>query len=425
MNTDVMALRWLDREARALGTRVTRVRPFAMTIPAIPSAAVSPGVLSAIETQLRAGRVALLRRIDAFLGWLTRSGAWDLARSHTRFALLRLRFQQLLARFDIFADALGQRSEHDTGVWVAGLDVVASDALRIEGFAPPPPVLCYLDRGHGGAIRRLHARLPGAVPNPVALIRLPRERMIGSGVASSLAHEVGHQVASSLGLEASLRPVLRSIARGAGHLAPAWLAWDRWLSEVLADFWGVARVGVTATQGLLALLSLPRAFMFHTAPDDPHPTPWIRAKLSCALGAELYPSSQWGALARMWEGLMPLRGLDPEVERPLRALEETLPAVATLLAEHRPAALRGLTLRQAARVDDRQPSSLRRVLRSWERAPGEAWRTSPTIALAALGQARTDGAMRAETESRLLEWMLRRWALETSLNTARNCSAHQ
>ena len=36
--------------------------------------------------------------------------------------------------------------------------------------------------------------------NPVAIIRVPRERMVGHGIASSLVHEVGHQGAALLGL---------------------------------------------------------------------------------------------------------------------------------------------------------------------------------------------------------------------------------
>lgn len=421
MNTDLTAARWLDREARALRTRVARVRPFAMTIPAIPSAAVSPSVLAAIESHMRLGRRDLVARAEAYLRWLRAAGFRDAARAQARFALLRLRFQQLLSRFDIFADALGQRSEHDTGVWVAGLDAVANDAMRVEGVASAP-CLCYLDRGHGAAIRRLRARLPGDARNPVAIIRLPRERMIGSGLASSLAHEVGHQVSASLDLLPSVRPLLRSMRRGGGPLSAAWASWERWISEVLADFWGVARVGVTATQGLMAMLSLPRAFMFHGSPEDPHPSPWIRVKLSCALGAELHPSPQWAELAAMWERLTPLAGVDVETVRGLRALESTLPAVATMLAEHRPPMLRGRTLREAAEVGARHPTALRRVLRGWAARPQEAWRTPPTIALAALGQARTDGVMSAESESRALEVMLRRWALETSLKTAMTCS---
>jgi hypothetical protein len=37
---------------------------------------------------------------------------------------------------------------------------------------------------------------------------------------------------------------------------------ERWISEIMADFWSVARLGVGSTLGLLAVLSLPKSFVF-------------------------------------------------------------------------------------------------------------------------------------------------------------------
>ncbi|MGH9840790.1 MAG: hypothetical protein ACREEM_18590 [Blastocatellia bacterium] len=140
----------------------------------------------------------LLARKINHLAWARQSAAP--ANAHRRFTLLRLRFNLALSQFDIFADALTQRSEHGTGVWLAGPDVVAADALALpeEVYRPAgsPGLLCYLDRGHGAAIRRARTRLPGGGENPVAIVRVPRERMVGSGIASSLIHEVGHQAAA-------------------------------------------------------------------------------------------------------------------------------------------------------------------------------------------------------------------------------------
>ena len=72
-------------------------------------------------------------------------------------------------------------------------------------------MVCYLARGPGAAIRRARTRLPGGGDNPVAIIRMPRERMIGSGIASSLVHEVGHQGAALLDLVPSLRARLGAV----------------------------------------------------------------------------------------------------------------------------------------------------------------------------------------------------------------------
>ena len=106
------------------------------------------------------------------------------AEQQRRFVLIRLGFNDVLSQFDLFTEVITQRSEHETGVWLSGLDVLARDALRLEldGYEQVPAV-CYLARGPGAAIRRARTRLPGGVPNPVAIIRVPRERMVGSGIA--------------------------------------------------------------------------------------------------------------------------------------------------------------------------------------------------------------------------------------------------
>ena len=216
-----------------------------------------------------------------------------------RFTLLRLRFNVMMSQFDIFADVMTQRSEYQTGVWLSGLDLFAADALTLPGgYYDAPPVVCYIDRGHGAAIRRARTRLPGGGDNPVAVIRVPRERMVGSGIASSLVHEVGHQAAALLDLVTSLRTELRQRQRHANDEGVAWQLYDRWISEIVADFWSVARVGIASTMGLIGVVSLPRAFVFRLSADDPHPMPWIRVMLSARIGSVLYPSSQWERISR-------------------------------------------------------------------------------------------------------------------------------
>jgi hypothetical protein len=161
-------------------------------------------------------------------------------------------------------------------------------------------VICYLDRGVGAVIRGARTRLPGGGDNPVAIIRVPRERMIGSGIASSLIHEVGHQAAALLGLVASLKPVLQTTQRSTAEPL-AWQLWERWISEIVSDFWSIAKVGVVSTLGLIGVVSLPRPFVFRLNFDDPHPIPWIPVKLSCAIGNALYRHPQWQKVADLWK----------------------------------------------------------------------------------------------------------------------------
>jgi hypothetical protein len=420
-----LAVRVLGEEALALLARLGRVKPFALHETMVPAASVSVVAQAAIEQTLATGRRELRARIFAYLAWLRGPGrASPPAEAQRRFALLRLRFNIVVAQFDLFAIVMTQRSEHETGVWLAGLDTVAADALALPGepFALPP-VICYLDRGLGAAIRRAKTRLPGGASNPVAIVRLPRERMIGSGVASSLVHEVGHQGAALLDLVGPLRLTLGAVARGSGSAAPAWRLWERWISEIVADFWSVGRIGVASTLGLMGVVSLPRAFVFRGAASDPHPVPWIRVKLSCAMGQALYPDPQWARLSALWSSLYPTDHLGGETRQLLALLEQTLPAFVALLTQHRPRRLGGRSLADVMPVVALRPDRLRACFRAWRRRLDRLRDVAPTFAFAVIGQARADGAIGAAEESRLLAGLLTHWALRATIDTAEACAS--
>lgn len=426
MDTGPGALQTLEGEARALLTRLARVKSFALYETMVPAAGVSFEAQTAIERYLGRGRRGLRGLVLGYIRWLRTPEARRVppAEAQRRFALLRLQFNTVLSQFDIFADVMTQRSEHETGIWLSGLDTVAADALALPGgYYEAPPVVCYLDRGHGAAIRRARTRLPGGGENPVAIIRVPRERMVGSGIASSLIHEVGHQGAALLNLVDSLRPLLRGMQGGETRQAAAWGCWERWISEIVADFWSVARVGIAATHGLIGVVSLPRFFVFRLALDDPHPTPWVRVKLSCALGQALYPDPQWSALARLWESFYPTGELDAGRREFLALLEESMPGFVTLLVNHRPAALRGRALREALGAAGRRPAHLRAHYHAWRGRPRQMRAAPPSLVFAVLGQARADGALSPEEESRLLRGLLTHWALRSTLDRSEICAA--
>jgi hypothetical protein len=417
----------LSQEARALLNRLGRIKPFVLQETMVPAAALSTAAQTAIESYLLEGRRKLRRQILDFLAWLeTPEGRQaSPAAAQKRFVLLRLRFNVVLSQFDIFSETMSQRSEAETGVWLAGLDVAAQDALALPGVFESPPVVCYLARGAGAAIRRARTRLPGGGENPVAIIRIPRERMIGSGIASSLVHEVGHQGAALLDVLPALRDAVKAEPRAEGLEDTAWGLWERWLSEIVADFWSVARVGVTSTLGLLAVVSLPRAFVFRPNFDDPHPTPWVRVRLSCAMGDALYPHPQWGRLSRLWAQFYPTEGLGAQARALFAALEATMPRFIELLLTHRPAKLRGRTLAQAlVRGEERQPLRLGELFREWRAAPARMRSASPSLVFAVLGQARADGAITPEAEGKALAELLRYWALRSTLDTSAECAAH-
>ena len=413
----------LSQEARALRARLDRVRPISVQETMVPAAAPSAAALAEIEDFLADGRRDLRTRIDAFLEWLDEpSGvAASPAAANRRFTFLRLRFNAILTQLDIFSQAMSQRSEADTGVFLRGLEVAATDAMSLPGHLEVPPVLCYLARDAGGAIRRARTRLPGGGSNPVALIRLPRERMIGSGIASSLVHEAGHQAADLLDLVPELRAALTPPWPNAMTPPALQAHWARWISEIVADLWAIARVGVTSTLGLISLVSLPRAFVLRVHPQDPHPAPWIRVRMSCALGDALYPHPQWRRLAELWASFYPLDSTSPESTALFEALDSSIGEAIDRILGCRPRALGGAVLGTALRLPDRAPDRLSRSYDRWQRQPRLRSLASPCLAFAVLGQARFDGAISPESESRSIAGLLKHWALDSALTHARRC----
>ena len=332
--------------------------------------------------------------------------------------MLRVTFQNTLSQFDLFSEVITQRSEHDNGVLLSGLDLAAAESLLVPGrFFEGPPLVCSLHGGLGGSIRRARTRLPGGGDNPVALIRIPRERMVGYGIASTLVHEVGHQAAALLELVESLGAELKSVQQPA-RLRTAWGLWRLWVSEIVADFWSICRIGIGSTLGLIGLVSLPRSFVFRPSDDDPHPMPWMRVLLSCAIGDRLYPHPQWKRLAATWRTMYPLDGLRQQLTATISKLEATMPDLVSVLVGHRPALLRGWSLGEVLRNPELQRDALLRRFASWEAKPSRMTLAPPTMVFAVLGQARASGRLSPEREGRLLRRLITSWAVRSSLETA-------
>jgi hypothetical protein len=425
MSTDAFARVFLEKEARAMRARLDRIAPLSLSMTMVPAANVSTAALTQIERVIRDGRSAMERALAAFTRWLDSpagrgASAADMQR---RFTLLRLRFHAMISRYDLFSDVLVQRSERENGVWIAGLDDLAADALRPPGFGyPAPPVVCYLDQGLGAAIRRARTRLPGGTRSPVSIIRVPRERMVGQSIGASLLHEVGHEAASLLGLVPRLRAALDAEQRRAASPMArlAWSCWERWCSEAIADVWSVAHLGVSATFGLIGVVSLPRPFVFRVDLTDPHPFPWIRVLLSVAIGHALYPDGVWDWVERMWKSMYPLVGLNPEVEQVCRSLESSLGACARVLLSVRSPVLSG---EMVGRCLARLQRSPQRLSLEWEAMKSKQLdAVSPTLALATVSQAGVDRRLTPEQESALVGRLLTAWAFRSSLAAAERCA---
>jgi hypothetical protein len=219
-----------------------------------------------------------------------------------------------------------------------------------------------------------------------------------------------------LGLVESLRPEIQRAWRDiTGAERVAWRLYERWVSEVVADLYSIARVGVSSTMGLIGLVSLPSAFVFRMAPDDPHPFAWIRVHLSCAFGDALYPDPQWRQLAHVWSSFYPIRRLPLDRVRVIQALLTTMPAFVRLVLGHRPAALRGRALGEVLHGSDRSPDRLVRLFHEWMADRSAIPRTRPALAFAVIGQARARGLLTPEAEDRMLGRLISYWALQSTL----------
>ena len=411
-----MSQEYLRNEAISMLTRLGYLQPFSLSTPMVAAASPSDEALRAVTDHLVSTKKELGLKVRSFLKKLagqTQDRFGSPAEAQAAYAILKLRFNNILDQLDIFADVLTQRSEHQTGVWIAGLDVVATDALVPQpGLYDPLPLMCFLERGHGAAIRKARTRLPGGDLNPVAIIQVPRERMVGSGIASSLIHEVGHQGAALLNLVESLREDLKkriSLAPETQKLA--WSLYERWISEIVADFWAMGHLGISATQGLMGVVSLPEYFMFRIKLDDPHPFPWIRVKLSLACGAALYPDPQWKSFEVLWQQLYPLNGIADDKKNVIRQLEAIMPAFVELMVTHRSKSLQAQMLKGLFPVSKRQPTRLRQLYDVLIEEPEVADTAPPSLIFAVIGQARADGRITATIESHLLSRFLNRWAM--------------
>jgi hypothetical protein len=173
----------------------------------------------------------------------------------------------------------------------------------------------------------------------------------------------------------------------------------------------------------MGVVSLPRFFVFRAALDAPHPVPWIRVLLSSAMGAELFPHPQWQMLAALWEAYYPLGDLEADRRKLFADLRATMPAFVRLLVNHRPQALRGRSLREVFALEERRPERLAALYTAWNGQAAVMRSASPTLVFAVIGQAKIEGKISPEAESRLLAELLTHWALQSVLDVTARTAA--
>lgn len=407
-----MSVRWIAQEAQALESRLALVPRFSATIPMVGEAAPSARALQLADSVVSRSKRILHRDVTNFTLRLSRSGGTprDVPKVHRIYQVLRHRFDALQTTVDIFADALTQRGEVGVGPILRGLDVLAQDGLTTRPqLYERPPLVCYLDRGIGGAIRRVFTNLPGGGSNGVALVRIPRERLCGNGLAS-LLHEVGHQGSALLNLPRAYTRVLLGAVR-TGQLAPdVGRYWITKISEVLADAWACAKLGAAGTLGLFAVLGRTPRFTFYDNPSDPHPMPWIRGCFSVAFGAAAMPHPIWDELGETWRTLYPPSSAGDRARALLDSIAPSVDVVARIVATTVLTELGGQALPAVLGCDDVAPTAT--VGRTDGRllALRRASTLRPCVALATIGTARYRGLLTPYEENSAVACLARQWA---------------
>lgn len=407
---------YLINESYSLLARLGQVKPFSMTMPMVKAASVSDKALKEITALLEKGKAELRQNVHRFIR-ITQTAKnassrtpIDMDAFQSGFTILKLKFNNILGDLDIFAAVLSQRAEYDVGIWTSALDVLAKDGLKVvEGLATTPQLIVFLDRGHGAAIRRARTRLPSGGLNPVGVIQIPRERMIGSGIASSLIHEVGHQAAALLDLVPTLKLKLKDKRKKSANPI-AWQCFERWISEIVADVWSLGHLGTTATMGLMGVVTLPDYFQFRLDLKDPHPAPFVRVLLSCAFGRRLFPHPQWDRLETLWRTFYPGRGLSKRVIQTLEAIEAAIPAFVELVVNHSTKETKGQKLLTLLPVRERQPGRLQELFRAWRQKEQSLYELPPALVFAIMGQAKSDLHITAAKENDMLTRVMRYWA---------------
>lgn len=421
----------LGHEASSILSRLELMRPFSEQNPMVAAAAVATPALNAIERGLSRRRWRLRQEGARYLLWLNSAAgrAASAAEAQKKLVRVRARFSGLLSEFDIFSDVLTQRSEHRVGQLLGGMDFAAADMMHDDGFPfEAPHVITYLDRGYGAAIRRALTVLPSGGPNPVAVVRVPRERVGSTGLAGSVAHEVGHQAAALLQLVPALQAKIAAAKQGRSAVEAEGLEhYASWSSEILADYWAVGRVGVAHTLGLFALLSLPSPYVFLGGKERVHPIPWIRVHISAALGDALWPHPQWHTLAARWSELYPPAQAGARKQRLLRTLLSLLPEFVRLLVAVRTPAMGARSLFDLMARDGMGPRPLLERFREFQASVDDLRRARPSEVFAVLGQARASSALSAADETSILDTLLLDWAVRRQRpeGWARPRAAHQ
>jgi hypothetical protein len=244
--------------------------------------------------------------------------------------------------WDFYFELFGQR-QSAYGDWLLSCDRIALDcyehAFLGVGKAksvPAPPPFSYMRTGFSPATYRRGIPLTklGRQLNPFPLIQIPYHRLVNPWTLGAMLHEVSHNLQNDLGLA---RAVPRQMAKqllAAGVPRSVALQWARWNREIYADMSGLLLGGPGFVGSLYDILARAPSVMAAFNPDAPHPTPVLRALLSCELLRRMGFEHDARQMTQLWRSMFKgLKGSVPDVM--WGTLSTAVPAVVQALAYHR------------------------------------------------------------------------------------------
>jgi hypothetical protein len=309
---------WLRTQAINVTRHAAALRPFRREEFGTGAAAPSDGHIQAVNTLIDALRRGLLemsgRVTEAVRDLGPEPSTPQLSELMRRKDQAQHWVQGIERIWDFYFELFGQRQSQYAN-WLLSCDRIALDCYQAVwtglGKArpiPAPPPFCYMRTGFAPATfrRGIPLRRLGRQLNPFPLVQLPYHRLVNPWtLVSAILHETSHNLQSELGLS---RDIPRNIAHtllAAGLPKNVAGVWTRWNREMFADMSGLLLGGPEIVPSLMDVVGRSPRAVFAYNPRAPHPTPYLRALISCELLRRMGFADDAGRYRRLWIGLYP------------------------------------------------------------------------------------------------------------------------
>jgi hypothetical protein len=226
--------------------------------------------------------------------------------------------------WDFYFELFGQR-QSAFGEWLVACDRISLDCyqhvymhLGNARSIPAPPPFAYMRTGFSPATfrRGIPLRRLGRQLNPFPLVQLPYHRMVNPWTMGAILHEVSHNLQNELELERVVPYTIARALTAGGIPGPVARIWARWNREIFGDMLGLMLGGEAFVASLMDVIGRSPEQALHYVPTGVHPTPYLRAFLSCELLARMGFPDRAEAFRRAWRRLYPTTA-ESNIPRPL------------------------------------------------------------------------------------------------------------